>query len=310
MDSYLQGSMPPNRIMMKTKQLILAFTILSVVTYAHAAKLPDISIKSNRVLVCSHRAIFGEFPENSLAAIDACIKGGVDIIEIDVAKTKDGKLILMHDKTVNRTTNGSGAIKDMTFEEVKQLRLFKQGSQTLTQEKVPTLKEVLERCKGKIYVNLDLKGPNLFDCEENIKSTDTENIIMYRASPLDYLKEISVKLPKIMISPYFNFKKSKDRWPGKESGLKFLEPYKDAIDLWGVHLRDLNHPSASLKNLQLLMKNNLRLWKMTMWGEYSDQKALKNPAQIWGKLINLGYNVIMTDEPEALITYLTSVKRH
>jgi glycerophosphoryl diester phosphodiesterase len=295
--------------MIKTLQFIISFASLSIYC-AHAATLPDISIESNRILVCSHRAIFGEFPENSLGAIDACIKGGVDIIEIDVAKTKDGKLILMHDKTVNRTTNGSGAVKDMTFEEVKNLRLFKKGRKMLTQEKVPTLKEVLERCKDKIYVNLDLKGPNIFDCEEDIKSTNTEHMIMYRASPLDYLKELSVRLPKVMISPYFNFKKAKDRWPGKGSGLDFLKPYDEALDLWGVHLRELHHPSASLKNLKLLAKKNLRLWKMTMWGDYSDQKALKNPAQIWGKLMSLGYNVIMTDEPAALITYLTSVKRH
>ena len=66
----------------------------------------------------------------------------------------------------------------------------------------------------------------------------------------------------------------------------------------------------SKENLKALKKLNLRVWFYTLWGKYNDQQALKNPAAVWGKLIDRGISVIMTDEPEALIKYLKSIERH
>ena len=66
--------------------------------------------KSDQVLVVAHRGNWRSAPENSVAAIDSAIQMGVDIVEIDIHKTKDGQLILMHDDRVDRTTNGKGLI--------------------------------------------------------------------------------------------------------------------------------------------------------------------------------------------------------
>lgn len=78
------------------------------------------SLQSNSVLVVSHRADWRNAPENSLQAIQNCIDMGVDIIEIDLKKTKDGHLILMHDKKIDRTTTGKGYPADYTLEELRQ----------------------------------------------------------------------------------------------------------------------------------------------------------------------------------------------
>lgn len=78
---------------------------------------------SNSVLVVSHRADWRNAPENSLQAIQNCIDMGVDVIEIDLKKTKDGHLILMHDKKIDRTTTGKGYPADYTLEELRQFRL-------------------------------------------------------------------------------------------------------------------------------------------------------------------------------------------
>ena len=79
--------------------------------------------KSDQVLVVAHRGNWRSAPENSVAAIDSAIQMGVDIVEIDIHKTKDGQLILMHDDRVDRTTNGKGLIKDYTLAEIKKLKL-------------------------------------------------------------------------------------------------------------------------------------------------------------------------------------------
>ena len=101
------------------------------------------------VMVIAHRADWRSFPENSIEAIRSAIKLGVDMVEIDVRRTKDGSLVLMHDETIDRTTNGSGKVSELTFDEIRLLRLMS-GVGVPTDFKVPTLKEALLECKGKI----------------------------------------------------------------------------------------------------------------------------------------------------------------
>ena len=127
---------------------------------------------SNSVLVVSHRADWRNAPENSLQAIQNCIDMGVDVIEIDLKKTKDGHLILMHDKKIDRTTTGKGYPADYTLEELRQFRL-KSGTGHKTAHLIQTLEEVMSLCKGKILVNID-KGYDYFkDVYAVLKETGT-----------------------------------------------------------------------------------------------------------------------------------------
>lgn len=89
----------------------------------------DITLKmayesdSNKVLVAAHRGDWKNFPENSLPAVLSCIKNGIDIVEIDVQKTKDGYFVLMHDESVDRTTNGKGLVSNYYLSEIIKLKL-------------------------------------------------------------------------------------------------------------------------------------------------------------------------------------------
>ena len=110
---------------------------------------------TEQVLVVAHRAYWRSLaPENSLAAIDSAIRLKMDMVELDVWKTKDNHLVLMHDPTVDRTTDGKGRVADMTLAEIKRLRL-KDKDGKLTTQRVPTLREALLLAKGKIMINLD-----------------------------------------------------------------------------------------------------------------------------------------------------------
>ena len=98
---------------------------------------------NNQVIVVSHRGDWRNAPENSLQAIKNCIDMGVDMVEIDIRETKDGHLVVMHDKTLDRTTNAKGKVKEWTLDSLRTLYL-KDGLGVVTKHKIPTLKEALE----------------------------------------------------------------------------------------------------------------------------------------------------------------------
>ncbi len=109
------------------------------------------------ILVMAHRANSSDFsiPENSLPAIEKCIKDKVDIVENDLYTTKDGYLVVSHDSNLNRETNGSGEIKDKTLAQIKDLFLRDRNNR-VTDQKMLTFDEYLDACKGRIYINVDL----------------------------------------------------------------------------------------------------------------------------------------------------------
>ena len=106
-----------------------------------------------RVLRIGHRGAAGHGPENTLAAIQKGIALGVDFVEIDLRRTADGVLVVLHDETVNRTTNGKGRVDHLSLQEVKK---FNAGNG----EHIPTLKEVLKVAAGEagLMVELMVKG--------------------------------------------------------------------------------------------------------------------------------------------------------
>ncbi len=118
----------------------------------------------HQAMVVGHRGTGGDFgtiaPENSLAAIRAAIVMGVDGVELDVRETKDDRLVLMHDGSVDRTTDGTGDVDQMTFDEVHRLHLktdkLKSGADCSC-ETVPALEDALALAKGRVFVTLDTK---------------------------------------------------------------------------------------------------------------------------------------------------------
>ncbi|HCV23804.1 MAG TPA: hypothetical protein DGN59_10100 [Candidatus Latescibacteria bacterium] len=106
-----------------------------------------------KILIGAHRGAMCHAPENSLAAFEKAIDFGTYRIECDIRQTKDGHLVMMHDASVNRTTDGTGAVAEMSLEDLKRLRL---GS-----ENVPTLAESLTCVKGRCLMLLELKDEGI-----------------------------------------------------------------------------------------------------------------------------------------------------
>ena len=101
--------------------------------------------------IIAHRGASGHAPENTMAAFQLAMEQGADGIELDVMLSKDGRLVVFHDHTVDRTTNGTGRVKDMTL---AQLQSLDAGNG----EKIPTLEEVLKTYGGQLLINIDLRN--------------------------------------------------------------------------------------------------------------------------------------------------------
>lgn len=137
---------------------------LAAATGLHAAPVADPAQKlrdPDQVLVIAHRGCVGPAPEVSVASIHACAGKGIDGIELDIRKSKDGVLVSIHDATLDRTTNGKGRVADHTADELRQLRLRRGNggpNVVVTDEPLPTLEEMLLAVKQHGFVvHLDIK---------------------------------------------------------------------------------------------------------------------------------------------------------
>ncbi len=103
-----------------------------------------------RLWKVAHRGASAELPENTLTAFERAVELGADVIEADVRLTKDGKALILHDATLDRTTSGSGPLRSLT---ATQARKLDAGGG----ERIPTVQEVLELARDRTRVNLDIK---------------------------------------------------------------------------------------------------------------------------------------------------------
>lgn len=114
-----------------------------------------------KVLNIAHRGLEMEAPENTIAAFKMALSEGADGFELDVQLSKDGKVIVMHDLSVDRTTNGSGIVKDKTVQELRQLDAGSWFCPEFRGEKIPTLEEVFEKLPQDTIIDIELKGANI-----------------------------------------------------------------------------------------------------------------------------------------------------
>lgn len=109
-------------------------------------------------MVIAHRGASSYAPENTLAAFDLALQMGVRQIELDVHSSRDGHIVVIHDDTVDRTTNGSGPVASQTLAALRQLDAGAWFGATFAGERIPTFEEVLARYQGRVHLHVELKG--------------------------------------------------------------------------------------------------------------------------------------------------------
>ncbi len=161
------------------------------------------------IAVIAHRAGRAIAPENTLAAIRNAIRLGVDYVELDVRTSKDGVLVIMHDSTVDRTTNGKGAVKNLDLATLRGLDAGSKFDPKYAQEKIPMFDEVLALCKGKVHIYVDHKEAPTEQVFAAIKKYHMANEVVVYNDPED-LKAWKRIAPKIPVMPSLpdSFRKS------------------------------------------------------------------------------------------------------
>ncbi len=259
------------------------------------------------ILVTAHRSDWRNAPENSLAAMRRAIQLGVDLIEVDVRPTKDGRFVIIHDLTLERTTDGKGRVADHTLAELRQMHLLAATGHP-TSELIPTLEEALEVARGKVLVNLDKS----FDHPAEILA------VVKRCQAVDFC--------------LFSVDQRLDVFERLHPGFLAQVTYMIVVPLWRPDARVLideylarGHPAVVqvtfnrdrlplVRDLKKVRQHGARLWINSIWpeqnGGHDDERALTDPEGAYGWLIATGANMIQTDRPQYLLEYLRAANRH
>lgn len=265
---------------------------------------------SKNVLVISHRGDWRNWPENSIPAIEAVIKMGVDIMELDLKLTKDSVLVLCHDRTIDRTTSGRGRVCDITYDSIARC-VLKTGHGVRSPYRMPTLREALEVCKDRIVVNVD-QGYEYYDLvlAETEALGVTDQILIKGKRPTAVVEAKFAEHPhNMMYMPIIDILKPQGRQLFDEYMTRGIVPLAYEV-CWDEYTPEVE---ACMKKV---VASGSKLWVNSLWaslcGGLDDDAAWasQDPASVYGRLIEMGATMIQTDRPEFLIDYLRSQGLH
>jgi glycerophosphoryl diester phosphodiesterase len=268
---------------------------------------------SDYVVVISHRGDWRNYPENSIPAIESIIRMGVDMMELDVKMTKDSVLVLCHDKTINRTTNGKGKVSDMTYDSLMTFNLKRAHGVKTDSIKMPTLREALLCCKDRILVNVDHAYPYYKEIVELTEELGvTGQVLMKGKSSIDKVNEdMSKHENNLLYMPIIDINKPKGQALFAEYVDRGVVPMAFEV-CWKENGPEMEDCVAKIRNM------GSKLWVNTFWPSVcggfgnDDDAALEaaDPADVYEQYLKMGAAMIQTDRPELLINYLRSVGRH
>lgn len=256
--------------------------------------------RSDYVFVVAHRGDWRHAPENSIAAIEGAAAMGVDMVEIDIQRTKDGGFVLMHDGSIDRMTEGKGNVADYTVEQLKRFRL-RRADGSLSDQTIPTLEEALRACKGKLLVNIDKGGDYLAEIAPIIRATGTENhVVLKGRQAVDRVKAQLEGYEDIIYMPIVDL--------DGEGAIPYIWSFLDGFRPWAMEVGFKTDDFAKLSYLPFIAASGCRVWINTLWaslcGGHEDEKAMKDPDAHWGWVLDRQATIIQTDRPRELIEYL------
>ncbi|QYR23159.1 glycerophosphodiester phosphodiesterase [Paenibacillus sp. sptzw28] len=142
---------------------ITVLTLLAAGMLAAQAGGASAAIQKEEKLVnVAHRGASGYAPENTMAAFEKSVEMKADYLELDVQLSQDGRLVVIHDTTVDRTTDGTGLVGSLTFDQLRQLDAGSFFSEAFKGEKIPSLEEVLDAYRGRIGILIEIKASYLY----------------------------------------------------------------------------------------------------------------------------------------------------
>lgn len=229
-------------------------------------------------LIFGHRGASANAPQNTLRAFHLAVEQGAAGIELDVHLTADGQLVVIHDFTVDHTTNGSGAVAEMTLEQIRMLDAGAWFSEAYQNTYVPTLQEVFEMLQGQSWVNVEIKA-------------STQGIEQAVAAAIEQYGMIE----KVVISSFDPsiVRRFQSLMPQALTGWLYVEGagYDPHEILRDLHVSAV-HPYHEMIDADYMTWARERGYVVNTWTVNDPQRALL--------LRDLGVNVIITDHPALL----------
>lgn len=240
----------------------------------------------NTVYVIAHRGAHKGIPENSIAAYQKAIDLGCDFVEIDVRTTKDGKFVSIHNPNIDKYVSGyEGKVKDYTFKELKSLDIGVKTGAEWKGTRIPSFEEILELCRGKIGIYLDLKKAPVPRLVEIIKKYGMEKEILWYipASDTKDIDDLQASCPECILMPD----------PGSEINIQAVT--------------EKMNPCVLATGMDQLSEGFVKVTHSYKAKVIADDKA--GNEEEWKKIIEWKTDGIQTDRPEELIYFLKSLKR-
>ncbi|MCW0370919.1 MULTISPECIES: glycerophosphodiester phosphodiesterase family protein [Xanthomonas] len=255
----------------------------------------------------------GHAPENSLLGLERCVTLGVDMLETDIRRAGDGTLVMFHDATVDRTTDGTGKVAELTWPQLSRLRLRDDeggADAPLTDQHPLTLQQMLAAAKGRIMLNLDVKAPIYAEVVDAVRRAGMERQVVVKT-------EVGVASQDLASMPPFdriNFTPVLLNPPGTDDLVQTVRTQTDgkvrpvAIELPRMRLAQLPAVTALARQRQVRLLVNT-LWEGFVADVGGDADAVRDPEAVWGRLYRAGIGAFQTDEPEALLRYRASLEK-
>lgn len=243
------------------------------------------ALNSGETLIFGHRGAMARAPMNTLAAFELAIEQGADGIELDVHLSHDGQLVVIHDDSVDATTDGQGKVADLTLDQLKRLDAGAWFSDEFAGQRIPTLDEVFEAFGDKLFVNVEIKSSRetvdrlekrLADCVR--RHNMRERIIVSCFDPV-ILRRVKQMMPKVLMGFLYV--------PDMPA-----EHYLSLKDSW----HEARHP------LHVMVDEGYMNWARAQ-GYYVNVWTVNAPERA-RQLKRLGVNTIMTDDPATIISAL------
>lgn len=257
---------------------------------------------ATHLIVVAHRGCWHRTSENSLAGLDACVRLGVDAVELDVRHSRDGVAVIIHDDTLDRTTDGHGPVADRTWAELSRLHL-KAGhggrDAAFTDQRIPTLDQYLAAAKGRLMIVFDVKDGSQRETFRQIAAAGMADQAIFFYECLD-------RTLADAIAPFRDEVTTIPIMFGKDGPLAPEAQHCTSNPAGWVHVK-WDAPAWLANTAALHRQTGLRLWTATMFpadnAGLDDARALIDPDAVWGAQRAAGAGMIMTNQPEALVAY-------
>ena len=244
--------------------------------------------------IAAHRGASLFAPENSIPAIERAFELGAHIVEVDVRHTSDGQYVLMHDDTVDRTTDGSGLVSEMTLAEIQALTIsawqYPWISESLS---VPTFAEALQVINangGQVYVDMKTEEPE--GATQVMVDQGLEHICFVYSGSIDKLDRVRSVSTDVRIQP-------------STSSVAQTQQLIDHFDPDPEHIEIDGESGFSAANIDLIKSVGATV-SMDALG-VRDILAMLGFKQAWGSMMEGGIDILQTDFPQSLVLYWKSL---